>query len=56
VAFVFVGLVGTFAGMSAFDQLGRLAASNINNQLTTGNDPTKTFLLWEIFESLLQYR
>jgi flagellar motor component MotA len=42
----FMGLVGTFAGMSAFDQLGRLAASNINNLLTTGVDPSRTYRIF----------
>jgi hypothetical protein len=43
VAFVFMGLVGTFAGMSAFNQPGRLVAAYINNGLTTGTDPYTTF-------------
>jgi hypothetical protein len=43
VAFIFMGLVGTFAGMSAFEQLGRLAAANINNHLTTKNDPNRKY-------------
>jgi hypothetical protein len=37
-----MGLVGTFAGMSAFNQFGRLAASNIKKHLTTKNDPKQT--------------
>jgi hypothetical protein len=43
VAFAFMGMVGTFAGMSAFDQLRRLAASNINNHLMTGVDPKRKY-------------
>jgi hypothetical protein len=32
-----------YMGMSAFDQLGRLVASNINNHLTTAYDPSQTY-------------
>jgi hypothetical protein len=37
------GVAFVYMGMSAFDQLGRLVASNINNNLTTAYDPTQTF-------------
>jgi hypothetical protein len=40
------GVAFVFMGMSAFDQLGRLVASNINNHLMTGNDPKQTYRIF----------
>jgi hypothetical protein len=37
------GVAFVFMGMSAFDQLGRLAAANINNHLTATSDPKRTY-------------